>query len=134
MDGAARVAAAALLAFAVAAGVVVWGGDTTVLVQPPESVAEQFTRAVVARRYEVAMKDVDPHSAVTAADVRRLGDELRARAGAVTSVEGKPGAIRGDRADAAAIVMASAGGGIEYEFRLTRSHHVWKITAWREAP
>lgn len=111
--------------------VVVWGRDSTVLVPPPEAVAEQFARHLAARRYDRALQYVDEASKVSPATVRARGDELHERAGAIDFVEGRPGEIEGEHASAMAILRTEEAGAVTETFTLARRNGVWKIVEWR---
>lgn len=102
MSGLRGLCLALAVALAVVAGVVLAGGDSTVLVEPPEAVAETFVRDLVARRHELAMSYVEERSGVSLTTVRLGAEELRARAGDVVpnDVDGRDSVISGSRAEA----------------------------------
>jgi hypothetical protein len=127
-----KVVAATLVVLAAVAGVVIGGQDSTYFVPPPQAVVENFTRDIAARRYDRAVKFVDPTSGITEINVRLGGDELHARAGAIDQVEGEPGVIAGDRATASAVLITENAGRIRYFFRLARSSNTWKIVEWSD--
>jgi hypothetical protein len=124
--------AAAGIALAVAWFAVVVGGDTTVAVPPPESIAEQFGRHIAARRYDRALQHVADGSGITLITVRLAGEAFHQRAGAIAQVEGEPGAISGERATAAAVFTTRRAGRVRFAFQLVRSRGVWKIAGWQE--
>jgi hypothetical protein len=95
------VTAAALGVAGVAVGV---GHDSTTLVSPPESVAEQFARKLARGRYDVAREHLAHDSPERRDRIRSASDTLRARAGSISMIEGKAGAIEGDRATASAVI------------------------------
>ena len=117
---------------AVVASVVIGGQDSTYFVPPPEAVVENFTRDIVARRYDRAVKFVEPTSGITEINARLGGEELHARAGAVDQVEGEPGMIAGNRATASAVLITEKAGRLRYFFRLARSSNTWKIVEWSD--
>ena len=123
-----------VLATAVALGVVAaavgFAHDTNTLVSPPESVAEQFVRKLAGRRYDVARAHLAEDSPALRARIRTASDMLRARAGAIVQVEGKPGVIDGDTATAAALVTTAGDDEIVMEFALVRRAGSWRITSF----
>ena len=124
----AAVTAAALIV--VGAGVGLWH-DTTILVSPPEAVAEQFVRKLATGRYAVAMEHLDQRGPAVLERVRSAGSALRARAGAINQVEGEPGAMGAYNAAAAVVVTTGRAGMIRITFELVRRMGVWRITGWR---
>jgi hypothetical protein len=127
-----KVVVATLVVLAAVAGVVIGGQDSTYFVPPPQAVVENFTRDIAARRYDRAVKFVDPMSGITEINVRLGGAELHARAGAIEQVEGEPGVIAGDRATASAVLITENAGRMRYFFRLARSSNTWKIVEWSD--
>jgi hypothetical protein len=121
------VAAVTAGAFAVVAGSVVAGGDTSTLVSPPEAVVEEFVRKLATGRYNVARAHLVEDSPTARERIREASDTLRARAGAINQVEGKPGAIDGDRATATVLISTARAGDITMEFALMRSSGSWRI-------
>jgi len=123
-----------LISTAVALGIVfavlVTGEDRTVLVPPPEAVAEQFTRQIATRRYDRATQYVDHSSGITEINIRLEGEALHARAGGIDRVEGEPGHIDGNRATASAALMTEKAGRVRYLFQLARVQRLWKIVEW----
>ena len=113
-------------ALAVAAASVGPGRDTGTLVSPPEAVAEQFVRKLAGSRYDAALAHLDDHSPAMQERIPRTSDQLRARAGAIEQVEGKPGVIDGDRATATAAATTNRGE-ITMAFTLVRRSGSWKI-------
>ena len=105
-------------------------GDTTVLVSPPEAVAEQFTRKLAAARYDVAMGHLAEHNPAQFNRVTSIGDALRARAGAIDEVEGRPGEMTRDRATATAVLTTASAGELSITFDLVRRTGVWRIVTW----
>jgi hypothetical protein len=75
-----KVLGVTLVALGVLVAVVVFGGDTTVTVPPPEAVAEEFARQVATRRYDRALAYVDRHAGITLTTVRLAGEALHRRA------------------------------------------------------
>ena len=65
MAGVFKAVVATLVALAFVAAIVMEGRDTTVLVPPPDAVAEEFARHIAAKRYDRAIQDVDERSGIT---------------------------------------------------------------------
>lgn len=127
------VAAVTAGALALVAGSVVAGHDTSTFVSPPEAVVEQFVRKLATARYDVARAHLADDSPAARDRIRAASDTLRARAGAITQVEGKPGVIDGDRATATAVVTTERAGEISMEFRLIRRTGSWRIVEFAAA-
>ena len=125
------VAAVTAGAFALVAGSVVAGRDTSTLVSPPDAVVEQFVRKLATGRYDVARAHLTDDSPTMRERIRRTSDALRARAGAINQVEGKPGVIDGDRAEATTVVTTERAGEITIPFTLVRRNGSWRISDWR---
>ena len=126
----ALVVGAAALALAVVAGVVFGGHDTTVLVSPPENVAEDFTRKLATGRYDVALAHLEQNDSSMLPVVRTSGENLRTKAGAVDHVDGDYSAIEGETARARVIIETERAGELRWYFRLVRREGVWKIAEW----
>jgi len=122
------VAAVTAGALALVAVSVVAGRDTRTLVSPPEAVVEQFVRKLAAARYDVARAHLADDSPAIRERIQTTSDALRARAGAIIQVEGRPGVIDGDRATTTAVVTTERAGEITMEFRLIRRAGSWRIT------
>jgi hypothetical protein len=127
-----KIIGAGAVALAVVGAVVIGGQDTTYFVPPPEAVAESFTRAVAARRYDRAVAHVDPRSGLTEINARLGGEALHERAGSIETVEGDPGVIAGDNATASAVLITEKAGRVRYFFKLTRTGYLWKISEWSD--
>jgi hypothetical protein len=127
-----KMVAAVVVALAVVAAIVIGGQDSTYFVPPPEAVAEDFTRAIAARRYDRAIPFVERTSGITEINARLAGEELHDRAGAIDRVDGIPGRIMGDRATASAVLTTEKAGRVQYFFRFTRADHTWKIEDWSD--
>lgn len=127
----------ALAAFSIAmvlvAGAVFRLHDTTVLVPPPESVAEGFARALVAGRYERALPYLseDLAAEVGPEGLRALATKLKSKTGEVLNVQGEPGWIMEDRADAAATLQTESAGYVRLTFPMSRQEGVWAISSLR---
>jgi hypothetical protein len=135
MTGILPVVAATATALGIVAGAVLVGHDTTLLVSPPEAVAESFVRDLVARRNELAMEYVDGTSGVSITTVRLGADALRrdVRDAVAGDVHGDRVAIEGDRATARVTIDAPDGtAAVIVEMRRT-SEGVWRITGWKPA-
>ena len=103
------------------------GHDTATLVSPPEAVAEQFARKLAGGRYDVASAHLEHDSPAMRQRVRSVSDALRARAGAISAVDGKAGVIDGDRATASAVIRTARAGQIVMPFALVRRSGSWRI-------
>jgi hypothetical protein len=114
------------LALLLVAAVVVAGHDTTVLVSPPEAVAEQFMRKVAERRYDMALEQLETGNRGMLPVVRALGATLQERAGAIDQVEGDSSTIAGDAATATVTVSGNRGD-VKWLFDLVRRTGEWKI-------
>ena len=125
----------ALAVFSVAmllvAGAVFWLDDSTMLVPPPESVAEGFARALVAGRYERALPYLseDLAAEVGPDGLRALARQLKSRTGEVLNVQGEPGWMTADRADAAAVLQTKSAGYMRLTFPMSRRQGVWSISS-----
>jgi hypothetical protein len=121
------IAAVTAGALALVAVSVVAGRDAATLVSPPDAVVEQFVRKLATARYGVALSHLDDGSPAMRERVRKTSEVLRARAGAIDQVEGKPGTIDGDNATATAVISTERAGDITMEFRLIRHAGSWRI-------
>jgi len=124
------VAAVVAGALGIVAGSVGAGHDTGTLVSPPDAVVEQFVRKLAGARYDVALAHLEDHSPAMRERVRMTSDALRARAGAIDQVEGRPGAIEGDEATATAVLTTERAGNMTMEFRLIRRAGSWRIRSF----
>jgi hypothetical protein len=125
-------AGATVLALAAVAGAVIGGGDSTVLVSPPEAVAESFVRDLIVRRYELAMEYVDEASGVSLTTVRRGGDLLARQLGPVMAndAQGERSTIAGSTASAVVLVRAPRAVK-QMSVRLVRvPGGTWRVAGW----
>jgi hypothetical protein len=111
-------------------GVIGAGGDTTMFVSPPEAVAEQFARKLAGARYDVARAHLADDSPAMRERIRTTSIALRRRAGAISNVDGRPGAIDGDVATATAVITTARAGEIDIAFTLIRRSGAWRIAEW----
>jgi hypothetical protein len=121
------VAILAALALAVAAG------DRATFVPPPESVAENFVRQLMAGRYDRARPLLSRHAAVTAdiAKLETLALELeRSVGGSVTRIDAEPLEMKANIAEATVIVHGRSGAKTTITFALVREKGLWKIDGW----
>ena len=83
-------AAFVLFSLAVVGGVVFGLGDDEIFVSPPETVAEEFVRAMALGQIGTAhrMLTRDAERRTSESDVRRISSDFRARIGRVEDVEG----------------------------------------------
>jgi hypothetical protein len=126
-----KVLVASAIALAVIGFAVFVRNDATMMVPPPEAVAEEFARELATGRYEMALPHVESTSAITLSSVRVAGENLTARSGRVDQVEGEPGAIDGAHAMASALLTTERGQ-VRLRFRLVRTSGVWKIVGWEQ--
>lgn len=128
------IAGATAAAMAVVAGAVGPGHDTTILVSPPEAVAEQFSRKLARGQYELAADNLEPQGdpATRVDALKRWGNQLHERAGAIEQLEGKPGTIAGNAATASAILTTAHAGRIELSFTMVRRAGAWQIREWND--
>ena len=102
-----------MLAFGMVAGAVFGLGDDEILVQPPESVAQEFVRAIAMGQVGAAhrMLSRDAERRTSNEDVRRVSADFRARIGRLQDVDATRAGwkadtalvratIKGERADA----------------------------------
>ena len=132
MRRALAVAVAMAFALVIIGAVVFGGGDTMLFVSPPEAVAEEFMRGVVAGRDREAMTHVERSSPISVAALRDYGARLRASGGPVDSVEGRPGLIRDGQATASATIGTERRGDVTVDLSLVQRSGVWRITGWHE--
>jgi hypothetical protein len=123
--------AALSAAMLLVAGAVFGLNDSTVLVPPPEAVAEGFARALVAGRYDRALPYL---SEELAADVGpdgllALAYHLKGRTGKVLNVQGEPGWLAQDSAEAAATLQTESAGYVRLTFPMSRRQGVWSISS-----
>lgn len=87
-----------LLSLAVVGGVVFGLGDDEILVSPPETVAQEFVRAMALGQIGPArgLLTRDAERRTSESDVRRISSDFRARIGRVEGVEGTVGRRRTD--------------------------------------
>ena len=125
--------AALLIASAVALGIAMAvigpGGDLETFTSPPEVVAAEFLRAVVAGRYDRAAEKLDEEGPLSEDAVRALAVQLEQRAGDAWRVEAEQEAIGGGAARALGRVSGETADA-EVRFALARSRGEWKITLW----
>lgn len=124
------IAAAVALTLAFVAAVVLIGGDSTILVSPPEAVAESFSRQIATQRWELAAQYVGDDSLLTLDQIEARGRALLERVGDIDQVEGEHGAIDGEHATAAVVLTTRDRGRIRETFSLVRRAGVWKIVEW----
>ena len=106
------------------------GHDTQTLVSPPEAVAEQFARKLAGGRYDVAREHLDRDSPPEREHIRATSDALRARAGAISTVDGQADTIEGDRATASAVIRTTQAGDIVMHFVMVRRSGSWRVASF----
>lgn len=99
------------------------GGDSTILVPPPEMVAESLLLQVQARRYDRAVQYTGESSGISETAVRAWAEDL----GRIEHVEGEGAEIVGNRATAIVTVRTERGE-IRPSFSLERRAGEWRIT------
>jgi hypothetical protein len=116
------------------AGAIFGLGDSSVFVPPPESVAEGFVRQVVAERYSEALPYLSAALAerTTEESLKQLKKDLESRSGTIFNVQGEPGAIEENRAEASARLQVQDGE-FALRFDLVRQEGVWSITEWHQS-
>ena len=132
MRRAALVAILSLFALAVVGVAVGPGHDSTILVPPPDAVAESFMHQVQARRYDRAMQYVDPSSGISVETIRISARALDARTGGIQLLEGQDPRIAGDTATAVVWLKTARGGELRPSFSLVRRSAQWRITEWSQ--
>ena len=117
------------LGLAIAAVSVLSMGDRETFVPPPEVVAESFTRAIAAKRFDLATRYLAPglQRTETAASLAARFERSVRSAGAVNGVDSERRWTDGDRASAGATIDAD-GGQLALEFALERNQGLWKIS------
>ncbi|HJQ71130.1 MAG TPA: hypothetical protein VKA70_19295 [Blastocatellia bacterium] len=131
MNGVWGVLAVFTVAMLLIAGAVFRLNDESLLVPPPESVAEGFTRALVAGRYDRALPYLSEELAAEEGPEGMLGLAylLRLRTGKVLNVQGEPGWMTNERADAAAVIETASGDYVRLTFPMSRRQGVWSISS-----
>jgi hypothetical protein len=118
-------AASALLV----AGALYGLGDRSVLVPPPETVAEEFLRALALHRWEPARERLTEAlaSRMDADSLRGFLAGLEARVGTIDDVRGVPCFTSGDTAEAMAAILSGSGERAELRLTLALEHRLWRI-------
>lgn len=103
-------------------------GDRSVLVPPPEAVAEGFVRQLETGRYSRAIPYLaaDLASRTTPDTLRILYESLQARAGRIHEIRGDRERVGEDRAVALALLRTETGPDT-LRFPMRREHGVWSI-------
>ena len=111
-------------------GVVFGLGDTHVLVSPPEAVAEGFMRSLTSHRYRQALPFLsdDLQERVTPEALKAYTHRLEAKHGKIKDVKGKAGWVKGDRAEAQAVLQSERGKEVKHPIRLERSEGAWSVS------
>lgn len=130
-----RPAAALLVAVAsvaIAVAAVKAFGDRETLVPPPESVAEQFVRGVLAGRSEQVMKYVSRSLRGSLSDeaLDAWGPRVEEEIGEIGNVLAEAGHVSGDQASAV-ILLDGSRAARSLEFELARENGEWKIARMR---
>jgi len=102
-------------------------GDATLLVPPPEVVAESFYRQIESGRYDRARPLLSERQQVTTDSLRRLHEALERRSGPIEHVEGLA-ASRADTAAVARVELRASSGTSVLRVELVRERRLWKIS------
>ena len=132
MKAALLVIAVTVAALAFVGAVVGPGGDSTILVPPPEAVAESFMHQVQAGRYERAVQYLDPSSGVSEATIRISAEALTRSRGDIELLEGEQSQITGDKATAIVKLTMRGGAVVRPSFSLVRRSGEWRIIDWTQ--
>jgi hypothetical protein len=111
-------------------GVVVFGlGDRTVLVSPPEAVAENFARELAAHRFKEALRFLseDLVARTNPRDLKSRMKRLESSGGSVLDVVGEPVTMDQKKAQALAVLEMDYWGRFPLQFRLVREEGMWRI-------
>lgn len=120
---------AMVVTLALLAGVVLGLGDSSVMVPPPESVAEGFARELETGRFARALPylSTELEARVGEEELRAASEQLRARAGEVLDVKGEPVSQHGGSATARVTLKTRNNGEISFDLHLTREKGLWTI-------
>lgn len=124
---------AVLVAILAALALVVAAGDRRMFVPPPESVAGNFVRQLIAGRYDRARPLLSRHAAVSAelAKLETLAVELeRSVGGSATHIEAEPLEMKANIAEAIVTVHGRSQAKTTITFALVREKGLWKIDGW----
>lgn len=127
-----REIASMLAVLAVALGVigvaVFAGGDRSWFVPVPESTAENFTREITTRRFDLALKHLaaDRRRTETPQSIANRFDPMLHAVGEVNRVDAEAHWMSGDRASASATVEGDLGVR-SFDLSFVREHGLWKI-------
>ena len=104
------------------------GGDRSLFVPVPESTAENFTREITARRFDLALKHLatDRQRAETPQTIANRFDPMLRAVGEVNRVDAKAQWMMGDRASASATVEGDLGVR-SFDVSFVRERGLWKI-------
>ena len=124
---------ASMLAVLVSALVVIGvgvfaGGDRGLFVPVPEAAAENFTREITSRRFDLALKHLatERRRVETPQTLANRFDPMLRAVGKVNSVDAEPASMAGDRATASATVEGDLGVR-SFDVSFVREHGLWKI-------
>lgn len=126
-----KAVAAVLGVAAVSLALVAWAvfvlGDRTVLVPPPEAVAEGFMRQLQTRRFEQARSYLARPAVRSAEDLRARLEALERAVGRIQDVRGRRGTVGSLDASAVADLTTADRARAEVAFSLRREHGEWRI-------
>jgi hypothetical protein len=119
--------AASLLVLSVAVG----QGATTFIVPPPDTVAEEFVRALKAHRYEGAKNELSAElqQQVSDEELTRLVYALGAGHQGIEEAHGESAEEQGDTATATVQVKLGSGQEESLEFALRKEQGEWKLSS-----
>lgn len=126
-----KAVAAVLGVAAVSLALVAWAvfvlGDRTVLVPPPEAVAEGFMRQLQTRRFEQARSYLARPAVRSAEGLRARLEALERAVGRIQDVRGRRGTVGSLDASAVADLTTADRARAEVAFSLRREHGEWRI-------
>jgi hypothetical protein len=126
-----KAVAAVLGVAAVSLALVAWAvfvlGDRTVLVPPPEAVAEGFMRQLQTRRFEQARSYLARPAVRSAEDLRARLEALERAVGRIQDVRGRRGTVGSLDASSVADLTTADRARAEVAFSLRREHGEWRI-------
>lgn len=104
------------------------GGDRSLFVPVPEATAENFTREITTRRFDLALKYLatDRQRAETPQTIANRFDPMLRAVGEVNRVDAEAHWMTGERASASATVEGDLGVR-SFDLSFVREHGLWKI-------
>ncbi len=128
------VALVVAIALAVVAGAVFGIGDASVMVSPPEAVAEEFVRELATRRYDLARQRVaeSARGRATEGALRQTFEPVRVHTGKINTVDATPSPSPfGDSGEALARADVHGDRGTaSLTIALSREKGLWAVSDW----